>query len=366
MESLTLGSIPYHERLTFVWIASGPDGEPEAGFVIDGRDYADAEQARVAVREALEQTDLRARVADFRPVRIAANEKELAYWPSWAEFRRLLDVYGPVYPRRRPSTSPERSVPREASAEPLSASQASLYSGRHFECWGEFVVTFLAEQGPYDPILGRQAEGYGLNGYTGEFEPDTRHAVQCAHGLEDDETWPLRDYDEFIEAVEDRRERLLRMSFYQRHDKPNIHAAYEQAANDGKTTESRRATYEMWHRVHRNRAFLLLGAEPVRVDLADDGSPVRAWLLDAETGRIVPTGRDDAKEVIARRGKRITEHAWILAIEEWRRTLDVHGAIAEAYARAAAEPDEVYRRRILMRSFDLWAEKFADPGETDF
>jgi hypothetical protein len=46
-------------------------------------------------------------------------------------------------------------------------------------------------------------------------------------------------------------------------------------------------------------------------------------------------------------------------VEERRRTLDVDGAIADAYAKAAAEPDEVYRRRILTGSFDLWAEKFA-------
>ena len=32
-------SIPYHERLMFVWIAAGPHGEPEAAFVIDGRNY---------------------------------------------------------------------------------------------------------------------------------------------------------------------------------------------------------------------------------------------------------------------------------------------------------------------------------------
>jgi hypothetical protein len=50
-------------------------------------------------------------------------------------------------------------------------------------------------------------------------------------------------------------------------------------------------------------------------------------------------------------------------LEERRRTLEVDGAIADAYARAAAEPDEVYRCRILTRSFDLWAEKFAGGDE---
>lgn len=363
MEALTLGSIPYHERLTFVWIASGPNGEPRAAFVIDGRDYADEEQARTAVREALEQTDQRAQVADFRPARIQENEKELDYWPSWAEFRRLLDVYGPVYPFRRPLNAPAKAVPQTAAA-PVSVPQTSLYSGWHFECWGEFIVTFPAGQGPYDPVLGRTAEGYALNGYTGEFEPDTRRALQCAHGLEDDETWPLRDEDEFIAAVEERRERLLRASFYQRRDKPEIFAAYEQAAHGGRTRQARRATYEMWRRVHRRRAFFLLGTEPVRVDLADDGTPVIAWRLDTTTGRIVPTSRVDAETVVTGQAERTTEHVWILAVEDLRRALvGVQGAIAEAYAKAAAEPDEVYRRRVLTRSFDLWAEKFSTEEE---
>ncbi|HUR02347.1 MAG TPA: hypothetical protein VM347_07405 [Nonomuraea sp.] len=362
MESLNLGSIPYHEHLTFVWIAGGHHREPEAAFVIDGRDYADAKQARTAVREALEQTDLRVRVADFRPTSIPENEKELAYWPSWAEFRRFLDVYGPVYPWRRPSTPPARAVlgPRP---HPVSVSQTPLYSDWHFDCWGQYIVIFPPGHGPYDPILGRPAEGYGLNGYTGEFEPDTRCALQCAHGFEDDETWPFHDEDEFIDAVEERREDLLRTSFYQRHDKPEIFAAYEQAAHEGRSGQSRRATYEMWRQVNRRRAFFLVGAEPVRVDLADDGTSAMAWRLDARTGRIVSTGRTDAETVVTGEGRRIIEHAWLLAVEARRRTLDVHGAIAEAYAKAAAEPVEVYRRRILTRSFDLWAEKFASGDE---
>jgi hypothetical protein len=326
MESLVLGPIDYHEHLTFVWLAAGPAGEPEAAFVIDGRDYADAEQARAAVQDALEHTDRRAQVADFRPVSIPENEKELAYWTSWAEFRRFLDVYGPVYPWRR--------------AAPVC--RTPLYSGRHFECWGQLVETFPPGQGPYDPVLGRRAEGYGLNDYTGEFEPDTPRALQCAHGGEDDETWPMRDEDEFIEAVEERRERLLRESYFQRHDKPEIVAAYEAG-------QPRRATYELWRAVHRRRAYFLEGGEPVRVDLADDGAPTTVWRLDA-TGRIVPS----AAETVG--GTWITEHAWLLAIEERRRGLAVAGPIAEAYAKAAAEPDEGYRRRILTRTFDLWAE----------
>jgi hypothetical protein len=59
----------------------------------------------------------------------------------------------------------------------------------------------------------------------------------------------------------------------------------------------------------------------------------------------------------------VTAYVWLLAVEERRRTLQVDGAIAEAYAKAATEPDEVYRHRILTRSFDLWAEKFADGDE---
>lgn len=40
MESLSLGrSLPRaSDLMTFVWIAAGPHGEPEAAFVIDGRD----------------------------------------------------------------------------------------------------------------------------------------------------------------------------------------------------------------------------------------------------------------------------------------------------------------------------------------
>ncbi|URN09761.1 hypothetical protein LUW74_44730 [Actinomadura madurae] len=347
--------IPYHERLTFVWIASGPHGEPKAAFAIDGRDYADAEQARTAVREALERTDLRVRVADYRSVRISENEKEAAYWPSWDDFRGLLDVYGPVDPWRRPALR-ARACPSAATL-PVAVSRTPLYSSRHFECWGQLVVVFPAGEGPDDPILGRPAEGYGLNGYTGEFEPDTRRALQCAHGLEDDETWPLRDEDDFIAAVEERREQLLRASFYQRHDKPEIFAAYQRAAQGGRTVQNRRATCEMWRHVHRRRAFFLVGTEPVRVDLSDDGTPMTAWRLDPTTGRIVATGRADAVTV---EGRRITEHAWLLAVEDRRRTLDVHGAIAETYAKAAEIPDEVYRRSLLTRSFDLWAEQFAN------
>ncbi|MFD7812793.1 hypothetical protein ACFV6E_07570 [Streptomyces sp. NPDC059785] len=353
MNALDLGSIPYHEHLTFVWIAFGSYGEPRAAFVIDGRDYADAGQARAAVREALERTDLRAQVADFRPVNIPENEKELSSWPSWAEFRCFLDVYGPVYPWRRRSASPAKAVPRPAPVT-VNAPKAPLYSERwrYFDCWGQLVVTFPAGRGPEDPVLGRPAEGYGLNGYTGEFEADTPPALQCAHGFEDDETWPLHDEDDFVAAVEERREELLRTSFYQRHDKAEIFAAYEQAGPG----QSRRATFEMWEQVHRKRAYYLVGTEPVRVDLADDGTPATAWRLDTTTGRLVPTGRTDAGTVT---GRRVTEHVWLLAVEDARRTLDVDGAIAEAYTKAAAEPDEVYRRRILTRSFDLWAEKFA-------
>lgn len=358
MESLNLGSIPYHERLVFVWVASGPHGEPRAAFVIDGRDHANAEQARAAVREALEQTDLRVRVADFRPADIRENEGELAHWPSWTEFRHLLDVHGPVYPWRRPAPPPVRSVPPAAVA-PVSAPRAPLYSGRHFECWGQLVEILPEDRRPLDPVLGHPAEGYGLNDDTGEFEPDTRRALQCARGGADDETWPLRDEDEFIDAVENRREQLLRESFYQRHDKPEIFAAYEQAARDGLTGRSRRTTYEMWRRAQRRRAFFLVGTEPVRVDLADDGTPTTAWRLDAATGRITSTDRADAGAVATGAGRRVTEHAWLLAVEDRRRALDVGGAIAEAYEKAAAEPDEVYRRRILTRSFDLWAERSA-------
>lgn len=358
MNPQVLRSIPYHERLVFVWIAAGPNGEPEAAFAIDGREYADADQARSAVRDALEQTGRRAQIAELRPTRIRENEEELAYWPSWAEFRRLLDVYGPVYPWRRVTAPPARAVPR-AAAVPATAVRTPMYSGRHFECWGELVETFEAGRGPHDPVLGRRAEGYGLNGHTGEFEADTRRALQCAHGLEDDDTWPLRDEDDFVAAVEERREQLLRESYYQRHDKPEIFAAYEKAARDGRTRQSRRATYEMWRRVHRRRAFFLVGTEPVRVDSTDDGTPTTAWRLDATTGRIVSTGRTDAETVATGEGGRITEHAWLLAVADRRRGLDVHGAIAEAYARAAEEPDEVYRRMILTDTFDLWAEKFA-------
>jgi hypothetical protein len=362
VESLILGPGPYHERLTFVWIATGPHGEPEAAFVIDGRDYANAEQARDAIQKILEETDRRTIVADFQFAGIAFNEKELAYWPSWAEFRPFLDVYGPVYPWRRPSR-PAASAVAPVAAVPAGGPPTPLYSDRHFECWGELVVTFPAGRGPHDPILGRPAEGYGLNEHTGEFEPDTRRAVQCAHGLDDDETWPLRDEDEFVAAVEQRRERLLRTSFYQRQDNPEIFSAYELAAREGRTEQSRRDTYEMWRQANRRRAFFLVDAEPVRVDLADDGAAVTAWRLDPTTGRLVSTGRADAETVAAGGTGRSTEHAWLLAVEDRRRTLDLPGArtgaIAEVYAKAAAEPDEVFRHRILTRGFDLWAEKFA-------
>jgi hypothetical protein len=344
------GSTPYHERLTFVWIAYGSHGEPRAAFVIDGRAYADAEQARTAIGEALDQTGRRVQIADHRTARIRENDTELDYWPDWAEFRRLLDVYGPVYPWRRRSATPAVPAP-----VPVTVPQTPLYSGRYFDCWGQLVVTFPAGQGPRDPVLGRRAQGYGLNDHTGEFEADTRRAVQCAGGFEDDETWPLRDEDEFVAAVEERREELLRTSFYQRHDKPEIAAAYEGA-------RSPRVTYEMWRQVHRRRAYFRAGTEPVRVDLTDDGTPETAWRLDATSGRIVPSGRTDAETVVAGRHERITEHGWLLAVEDRRRTLDVDGPIAEVYAKAAAEPDEVYRREILTRGFDLWAEKFASEG----
>jgi hypothetical protein len=340
VKSLDLGPLDYHDLLTFVWITAGPSAGPRAAFVIDGRDYADAGQARAAVRAALEETDLRAEVADFRPAGIAANEDELAYWPSWAEFRRFLDVYGPVYPWRRPRATPAARPP---AVEPAVGTPVSATPDRYFECWGQLVEIFPRGQGPDDPVLGRRADGYGLNGYTGEFEADTRRVLQCALGLDDDETWPLRDEDEFVDAVEERREELLRTSFYQRHDKPEIFAAYERG-------EPRRVTYEMWRAAQRRRAFFLSGTEPVRVDLAGDGTPVTAWWLDAKTGRLVPGE-------VTGEGRRITEHEWLLAVEERRRTLDVGGAIAEAYANAAAEPEEAYRNRILTDSFDLWAEK---------
>ena len=389
MESLTLGPIPYHENLTFVWLAAGTHGELEAAFAIDGRNYSDADVARAAVRDALEQTDLRTCVGDFRSVGItSANLRELDYWPNWAEFQTFLDVYGPVYPWRRPSrpSSPFRTRPQSRPHSPQSESPRSLaqappevqaqavagsvefvagplYSGRHFECWGQLVETFAPNRGPEDPVLGRRAHGYGLNGYTGEFEADTRRAVQCANGLEDDDTWPFRDEDEFIEAVEDRREALLRRSFYQRHDKPEIFAAYERGAGAGRTAQSRRATYEMWRSVQRRRAYFLVDAEPVRVDLAEDGSPVMARRLDEATGRIVCTTLVDAQSVVGGGGggggTRVTEHVWLLAVEERRRGLETDGAIASAYGRAAALSDDVYRRLILTRSFDLWAEKFA-------
>lgn len=365
MSSFDLGPLRYDEHLIFVWLAAGPHGELEAAFAIDGRQYADAQQAHAAVLEALEQTDLRARVGDFRPTTIPENEKELEYWTGWAEFRGFLDVYGPVYPWRRPTSAPTSA---QASARPATVPsgaevpQAPLYSERHFECRGELVETFPPGQGPYDPVLGRRAEGYGLNGYTGEFEADTRRAVQCAHGLEDDDTWPLRDEDEFIEAVEDRREKLLHRSSYQRREHPEIFAAYEQAARDGRTAQSRRATYELWRQAQLRRAYFLVETEPVKVDLADDGAPAMAWRLDMATGRIVATSTADAETVVGV-GERVTEYVWLLAVEERRRTLHVEGPLADAYAQAAAEPDEVYRRRVLTRSFDLWAERFADGGE---
>jgi hypothetical protein len=378
MESLDLGSVPYHERLTFVWLAFGPAGAPRAAFVIDGRHYADADEARAAVREALEQTALRAEVADFRPASIAENEADLAAWTSWEQFRRYLDADGPFDPWPEPSDPPAAQVlqfatvpsadhPAAADTDgtpgPAGGLQTSLSSGRHFECWGELVVTFPEGQGPYDPILSDQAEGYGLNTSTGEFEPGTRRALQCAHGLEDDETWPMRDEDAFIEAVEERRERLLRTSFYQRHDKPEIFAAYERAARDGTVRQSRRATYEMWRQAQQRRAFFLVGTEPVRVDLEDDGTPVTAWRLDMTSGRIVSTNRADAQGVMTGEGTRVSEHAWLLAVEDRRRALDVNGAIGEAYAKADGETDEAARRSILTHSFDLWAERFAGAGE---
>ncbi|RSD22814.1 hypothetical protein [Amycolatopsis eburnea] len=338
MKALDLGSLDYRELLTFVWVTAGAPAGPRAAFVVDGRDYPDAAQARAAVREALEETELRVEVADFRPAGIAANEGELAHWPSWPEFRRFLDVYGPVYPWRRPRAAPAAPPP---AAEPAAAARVSVAPDRFFECWGQLVEVFPRGQGPEDPVLGRRAAGYGLNGYTGEFEADTRRAVQCARGVDDDETWPLRDESEFVDAVEERREELLRTSFYQRHDKPEIFAAYERG-------EPRRVTYAMWRAAQRRRAFYFYGTEPVRVDLTTPGT---AWRLDPVTGRLVPG------EVTGDR-RRITEHEWLLAVAERRRALDVGGAIAEAYAKAAAEPEEAFRNRILTGTLDLWAEKF--------
>lgn len=372
MSAVELGPIRYDRQLTFVWLEAGPHGELEAAFVIDGREYPDADAARAAVLEALEQTGLRVRLGEFRPMSIPENEKELAYWPSWTEFRGRLDVYGPVYPWRRPSPQPQPARRTQPRTGPAPASTPTtplvpapppqpLYSERHFECWGQLVEIFDPGRGPVDPVLGRRALGYSLNGYTGEFEADTKRVLQCARDEEDDDTWPLRDEDEFIERVEARREQLLRASFFQQHDKPEILAAYEQTAHTERTAQSRRDTYELWRQAHRRRAYFLVGDEPVRVDLTDDGVATATRRLDPVTGRIIQVSADaDDAETLASEGKRITEHAWILAVEELRRTLPVDdAAIAEAYAQAAAT-DEAYRRRILTRTFDLWARRFAD------
>jgi hypothetical protein len=359
MTWLELGSIPYNEHLVFVWIASGRHGEPRAAFVIDGREYRTDNKARAAIRDALERTDRRAQIAEWRPTGIPGNEKELDYWPSWAEFRGFLDVYGPVYPWRRPTATPAIAAPPRVSAPqtPAAVSPTPLYDERHFQCWGQLIEIFPTDERPYDPILGRPAEGYGLNGYTGEFEPDTRRVLQVAHGFEDDETWPMRDEDEFVDAVEAARERLLRDSFFQRHDKPEIFAAYEAG-------QPRRTTYEMWRQVHRRRAYFLAGKEPVRLDLADDGTPAVAWRLDMTTGRIVPGDRTAG--LLTGDHQRVTELTWLLAVEERRRKLKkVDGAIAKAYRKAARERDKAYRRMILTETFDLWAEKFAAADAAD-
>lgn len=369
MTLVNLGPIDYHEHLLFVWTAARRGGLA-AAFVVDGRNYADEEQTRAAIREVLEQTDSRVRVEDYSPASInPANERELDYWPSWAEFRTFLDVYGPVYPWRRPSpTEQARNAAGDQTATSItgevpspSAQLPPLYDNLHFECWGQLVELFPRGGRRYDPVLGYEVPGFGLNGYTGEFEGHTKRVLQLVSGEEDDETWPLRDEEEFIAHVEQEREQLLRTSFFQRHDKPEIFAAYEQAAREGRTPKSLRATYEMWRQIQRRRAHFILGDEPVRVDLADDGTPVMAWRLETATGRIVATSRADAEAVFAGDGTRVTEYAWMLAVEERRIALDlgVDGAIAEEYSKASTETDDVYRRAILTKSFDLWAEKFA-------
>jgi hypothetical protein len=80
VNAFDLGPSSYHECLTFGWLAMGAHGESTAAYVIDGRDYADEDRARSAVREALARTDQRAPVAEFWPRGIAPESgSELAY-----------------------------------------------------------------------------------------------------------------------------------------------------------------------------------------------------------------------------------------------------------------------------------------------
>ncbi|GLW89610.1 hypothetical protein [Actinokineospora globicatena] len=357
MKSLNLDRINFHERLVFVWIATGLHGEAQAAFYIDGRDSASPDQARIAVREALERADERIQIARIVPGTFRTSEAELADWRTWAEFRQFLNVYGPVYPwdkpvplRVHPPIGPQSDVPLP-----------SLYDGVHFETWGQLIKIYPDMEGPIDPVLGGRAEAYALNSYTGEMEANTRLALLVARHVDNEgETWPLSNEDEFISRAERKRENLLRKSIYHRQDKPEIFAAYEQAARDGTTEQTRRATYEMWRQHQRRRAFFLINAEPVRIDLADDGTPTMAWRLDTATGRITPTNQADAEAVLAGTGTRVTEDTWTLTIEEIRRTLDVDGEIAEVYAKVAAQEKDQSLRAYLFKSFRLWAEKFAE------
>jgi hypothetical protein len=70
----------------------------------------------------------------------------------------------------------------------------------------------------------------------------------------------------------------------------------------------------MWRQFHRRRAYFLVGSEPVRVDLAGDGTPVMAWRPAAAAGRIVPSGRTDAATVTGGEHQRVTEHTWLLEV----------------------------------------------------
>ncbi|GAA3028460.1 hypothetical protein [Actinokineospora globicatena] len=356
MIPLNLEGIDFHERLVFVWIATGPHGEHEGAFVIDGRDYADNDLARAAIREAVERTDERVPVARVAPAIIRSKEAELSRWRSWAKFKEFLDIYGPIYPwvknappRTQPPVGPESGVVLPP-----------LHDGVHFEAWGQLIKIYPRGEGPMDPVLGVQAEACGLNSYTGEFEANTPKSLKVArYGRDEDDVWPMHDEDDFIQAVEDQREYLLRNSAYHRRDKPKIFAAYEQAARDGTTKQTRRTTYEMWQQHQRRRAFFVIDAEPVRVDLTDGGAPAMAWRLAPTTGGIVSTNQADAEAVFIGASNRVTEDAWVFAVEKIRSTLKVDGEIAKMYAIVAVEPGRSYPRAYLSASFDLWAEKFA-------
>ncbi|GAA3028452.1 hypothetical protein [Actinokineospora globicatena] len=357
MIPLNLDRINFHERLVFVRIVVGQYGLPKAAYVIDGRDYADAEQARAAVLAALQQTSERMQLADFTPSSIRSSETELALWPSWTEFRQYLDVYGPVYPWPKPVP-----VKVHPSAGPMSdVPLPPMYDGVHFETWGQLVKIFPRGGGPIDPVFGVRVEAYALNGFTGEIEANTRNAVLVARNVDNEgETWPLTNEDEFIARVESRRERLLHESGYHRRDAPEIFAAYEQAARDGTTEQTRHATYEMWRQHQLRRAYFIIDSDPVRVDLSDDGIPTMAWRLDTTTGRIIATDQADAETVVTGPGTRVTQEDWIVRIEEIRRTLDPDREIAEVYAAIDADGDDWSRKPRLHDSFRLWAEKFVE------